>query len=126
VAAPKKPGGNAGKGRKPGSSNKITRDIKEMVINALQKAGGEEYLTDQARKNPSAFMGLVGKVLPLQVQASGSGQVLLEQLATAAMAIRAKQAAASLPAPAGPVIDAEPVEPEPADPAPMDGEYRRR
>jgi hypothetical protein len=110
MAAPKRPGGNAGKGRRKGTPNKITRDIRDMVVAALNKAGGVKYLTDQAQKNPAAFMTLVGKVLPLQVQAqaNASGVNLLEQLAQAAMVIKAQREAGALPAPALLVIEAEP------------------
>ena len=59
---------NAGKGRKKGTPNKITSDVKAMVLAALDKAGGSEYLFKQATTNPVAFMTLVGKVLPLTVK----------------------------------------------------------
>ena len=51
--------------RKPGSTNKFPSDVKTMILAALDKAGGIDYMYKQARDNPSAFMTLVGKVLPL-------------------------------------------------------------
>lgn len=54
-------------GRKKGTPNKVTRELKEMILNALATAGGEKYLVRAAKKNPNAFLTLVGKVLPLQV-----------------------------------------------------------
>ena len=57
----------AGKGRPKGVKNKLTMQVKEMILAALDKAGGIEYLAHQADENPSAFLSLVGKVLPLQV-----------------------------------------------------------
>jgi hypothetical protein len=60
----------AGRGRPKGSPNKVGAAIKEMVVTALNEAhedGGVAYLKEQASKNPVAFLGLVGKVLPLQV-----------------------------------------------------------
>ena len=59
---------NAGKGRPKGAQNKITADVKAMVLAALDKAGGENYLLTQAQTNPNAFLTLVGKVLPMTVQ----------------------------------------------------------
>lgn len=59
-------------GRKPGATNLITREIKAMIEEALHAAGGIEYLTKQATDNPAAFLALVGKILPLQVNHSGS------------------------------------------------------
>ena len=56
-----------GRGRPKGSPNKVQAAVKEMVIQALDQAGGIEYLVTQSRENPTAFMTLIGKVLPLQV-----------------------------------------------------------
>jgi len=60
-------------GRKPGTPNKLTADLKDMILGALDDAGGRDYLSRQADKNPGAFMVLVGKVLPMQLTGSGGG-----------------------------------------------------
>lgn len=54
----------SGQGRPKGAQNKTTKALKEMILGALDQAGGEAYLLQQARENPNAFMTLVGKVLP--------------------------------------------------------------
>jgi len=41
--------------------------IRDMVIGALEDVGGQDYLAEQARLNPSTFLMLVAKVLPLQL-----------------------------------------------------------
>lgn len=65
------PGGGktrtSGQGRPKGTPNKTTALIKDMIIKALNMAGGDQYLARQANENPAAFMVLVGKVLPLQI-----------------------------------------------------------
>ena len=63
-------------GRKPGAQNKLTRELKDMILQALSNVGGEKYLQAQAKKNPNAFMQLVGKVLPLQVKEGGKEPVV--------------------------------------------------
>ncbi len=54
----------AGPGRPKGSQNKVTLQLKEMVLQALAKAGGVDYLQRQANESPVAFLTLLGKVLP--------------------------------------------------------------
>lgn len=66
----------AGMGRPKGSLNKTTVAIKEAVLAALDQAGGVDYLVEQASTNPTAFLTLVGKVLPLQVDANHQGEVV--------------------------------------------------
>jgi hypothetical protein len=55
-------------GRKKGTPNKISSALKDAILEAAEQAGGERgtvgYLVVQARANPVAFMGLLGKVLP--------------------------------------------------------------
>ncbi len=49
--------------------NKVTAELKDMIRNALDNAGGVEYLTERALdpKTASAFLTLLGKVLPMTV-----------------------------------------------------------
>lgn len=57
-------------GRVAGVPNRTTAALKDMILQALDAAdpaGGIGYLTAQAAANPSAFLTLVGKVLPMQV-----------------------------------------------------------
>lgn len=54
-------------GSRKGKPNILTRDIKEMILDALNHAGGAEYLYMHALDNPKAFLALVGKALPMTV-----------------------------------------------------------
>lgn len=67
--------GNRGKGRKKGVPNKTTKAVKEMILAALDGVGGVDYLMRQAEENPGPFMTLVGKVLPLDVNANVAAQI---------------------------------------------------
>lgn len=70
--------GNAGKGRPKGSPNKTTKALKDMILEALGQKGGIDYLVEQAEVNPTAFLTLVGKVLPLDVNANHGGTIVAQ------------------------------------------------
>jgi hypothetical protein len=65
-------------GRVAGTPNKATVDLKGMILGALAGAGGEAYLQRQADENPSAFLTLVGKVLPTTLTGDGGGALRIE------------------------------------------------
>lgn len=71
AAKPKRKPPAAGIGRKKGVPNKTTGILKEAILRAAENAGGKDgmvgYLTEQAQLNPGPFMGLLAKVLPMQV-----------------------------------------------------------
>ena len=57
-------------GRQKGATNKTTAELKEMILGALSEVGGQAYLVQQALDNPNAFMTLVGKVVPRDLNAA--------------------------------------------------------
>lgn len=61
----------AGKGRPKGATNKMTRTIKAAIEEAFGKVGGADYLARMAEEQPAAFMTLLGKVLPTQLEHAG-------------------------------------------------------
>jgi len=63
----------AGPGRPKGSTNKTTALLKDMILEALDNSGGVDYLTERAQdpRTASAFLTLVGKVLPMTVAGPG-------------------------------------------------------
>lgn len=65
-------------GRVKGKPNKNTTALKDMILAALDGAGGMNYLRRQAVENPGPFMTLVGKVLPLQVTGANGGPIQTE------------------------------------------------
>jgi len=69
------PAGKKYGGRAKGTPNKLTADVKTMVLEALEGSGGVDYLMARAEDQPVAFMGLVGKVLPLTVKAQVQAEV---------------------------------------------------
>jgi hypothetical protein len=66
-----KKGQKAGPGRPKGLPNKVTAELKEMILQALDGAGGVDYLIRRAEDTPAPFLALIGKVLPLTVVGPG-------------------------------------------------------
>lgn len=65
----------AGPGRPKGVPNKQTKELKQMILDALTKKGGVNYLVQQAEENPKAFMALLARVLPMQVTGENGGAI---------------------------------------------------
>jgi len=65
-------GARPGAGRPRGAKNKIPLQLREMILAALDEAGGKQYLARLAIENSSAFSSLLGKVLPTTIAASDS------------------------------------------------------
>lgn len=62
--------GNAGKGRRVGSKNKLSQSVKEAIELAFANVGGHEYLERMAVEEAKAFLALLGKVIPQQISAN--------------------------------------------------------
>jgi len=69
-------GKRSGAGRPKGSLSETTQLIKDAILKAAEEAGGEEgmvgYLKARAIDTPTAFMGLLGKVMPTQIEGTGA------------------------------------------------------
>ena len=68
----------AGKGRPKGAVNKLTKTIREAVELSFAQVGGAKYLAQMAVDQPVAYMTLLGKVLPQQIEASGTFTAITE------------------------------------------------
>lgn len=62
-----------GPDRPKGMPNKVTAELKDMIRQALDGAGGVNYLIEKAQdpRTASAFLSLVGKTLPMTVKGPG-------------------------------------------------------
>ena len=73
VSKPKPPGS----GRKKGQPNKVTKLLKDQILDALDEAGGQKWLVNLAETEPSAFATLIGKVLPTQITGADNGPLVI-------------------------------------------------
>lgn len=72
--------GTAGPGRTPGVRNKLT-NLRDAVLEAFDEVGGAAYLARLAQGTSSdraAFVGLVSKVLPTQINANVEGGIQVQ------------------------------------------------
>jgi len=73
-----------GPGRPKGVPNKATALLKDAILEAAAMAGSPDgksspeglknYLAARAIDTPGPFLGLLGKVLPLQIAGTGDGE----------------------------------------------------
>ena len=67
-------------GRVKGQCDPKTKAIREMIEGALVKGGGQDWLQRQMDVNPVAFMGLVGKVLPMQITGDANAPIVIRMI----------------------------------------------
>jgi hypothetical protein len=60
----------SGQGRPKGAQNKTTKALKDMIEGALEAKGGQAWLERQMDENPAAFLTLLGKTLPRDLNAT--------------------------------------------------------
>lgn len=64
----------ANAGRRPGSPNKTTRNVRDALVRALEataKDGGEEFFADLRDSDPKTFATLVSKLIPNVTHVTG-------------------------------------------------------
>lgn len=50
-----------------GTSNKVTAQVRDAILQAFDAEGGVDYLRGVAKRDPKTFCTLLGKVLPTQI-----------------------------------------------------------
>ena len=72
--------GKGNPGKPKGAVNKTTKELKEMILGALDQSGGVEYLVERANdpRTASAFLSLIGKVLPMTVAGDPSAPLEIQ------------------------------------------------
>jgi hypothetical protein len=72
------------KGRPKGIVERETRILRDALILAAEVAGGGKkdglvtYLASVALSHPAAFINTLGKVLPLEIKATGANHITIE------------------------------------------------
>ncbi|WP_189423556.1 hypothetical protein [Devosia pacifica] len=85
--------GKAGPGRPKGLPNKTTSKLKDAILLAAEKSGGDTkgkdglvgYLKRVADEDVKAFSGLLGKVLPMQVTGEDGGPIRVAKVELVAL-----------------------------------------
>ena len=66
-----KPGAPRAGGRKPGTPNKLTADVREAINAAFGEVGGTAYLVEIAKADPRTFCTLLSKLVPTSTTVGG-------------------------------------------------------
>src|SRR3954447_5321722 len=68
-------------GREKGTPKRLTTELRAMILAALDRAGGEDYLLAQEHNNPRAFLSLLGRIIPTQVTGKDVAPLIPERAA---------------------------------------------
>jgi hypothetical protein len=79
-----------GPGRPKGSKS-LTTDLRTMMFEALDRAGGVAYLAKQARSHPGAFLAALARMLPQTMKVDADYRVLLPDLPLATAGLEARR-----------------------------------
>ena len=83
------PGASKTGGRRAGTPNRITTDVRAIILAALDRVGGQDYLVQQAHNNPKAFMSLLGRLIPTQMTGPGDKELFpVQEMTTAELEAR--------------------------------------
>ena len=53
-------------GRKQGTPDPLASDLRQMILGALEDAGGRKYLKELVEKSPSVFLGFLAKMISIE------------------------------------------------------------
>lgn len=80
---PKLPGSGMKKGH-ISETKKIELELRDVIKSAFNKKGGEKWLLKQMDDNPKAFLALLGRVLPQEINGNVNVMIgLAERIAAA-------------------------------------------
>ncbi len=68
----------AGPGRPKGSQNKLTKTVKQAVLDAFEELGGADWLVSVGRKDPKTFSQLLAKCIPAEVTGKDGAALIPE------------------------------------------------
>jgi hypothetical protein len=72
-------------GRKAGTPNTITRDLRAAIIGAFEAKGGQAYLERIADEDPRVFCSLLAKLVPTVLEGNPEAPITIETLARDAL-----------------------------------------
>ena len=73
-------GGKKGGGRKKGTPNKFTKDLKAAYLEVFEERGGAKGLLAWSQDNPDAYYSQVAKMLPKEIEAKVEGEMYFPDL----------------------------------------------
>ena len=66
--------------KKKQEANGALPELPQHILRALDAVGGDLYLAEIAHSHPAAFLGLLVKVLPLQLAQEDGGALRFEKI----------------------------------------------
>jgi hypothetical protein len=57
--------------------NQMTERVQDALMEAFEELGGVPALVRWAKENPTAFYGLLGKMMPMEIHVSGTPMLMV-------------------------------------------------
>lgn len=67
-------------GRPKGSPNKTSKDTRQTILNTFTKLGGEKFMLEWAKQEPTEFMKIYAKLLPREEKVTMDATVAIKQI----------------------------------------------
>lgn len=71
-----------GTGRQKGQKNGFTMDLRKIILESLHLLNGPEYLVQQGRDNPVAYLNLLAKLMPVSVVGDSTNPIQVQHTHT--------------------------------------------
>lgn len=67
-------------GRPKGSPNKTSKDARQTILNTFTKLGGEKFMLEWARNEPTEFMRIYAKLIPREEKVTMDGTLAIKAI----------------------------------------------
>lgn len=68
------------RGRPVGAKNKVSQDARQTILNTFTKLGGEKFMLEWAKQEPTEFMKIYAKLIPREEKVTMDATLAIKQI----------------------------------------------